>query len=735
MQERVRLWDEIVENEKNKYNNSEYKKEHNKIQVTVLLKSGDNDSTVERRLMDEVISGETAPIEIAKRCLPQTTIRQLIVARLHPYVPPHGQQKLETGLQDDNNGELWDLTRPLTKSCSVEFLTFDHPRGKEVFWHSSAHLLGCAMEQHLAHCNLQLCDGPPLVNNLRSGEAIPTHGGFFYEAHIGDESVKFGQQDFETLERRMKQISQAKHHFERIEVSREVARKMFSYNPFKQDIIDSIPEGESITLYRCGDLIDLCRGPHVPHTGMLKAFKLHKFSGAYWRGQEDGPTLHRVYGIAFPSADMLKRWEEKIEEAARRDHRAIGKNQALFTFHEHSPGSPFFQPHGTRVFLRLMEYMRSEYRKRGYEEVISPQVFDKELWQTSGHWQHYKDDMFIIENQHHGDGKHVPHPHGDHDHDAELMGVKPMNCPGHCLMFGSKLRSYRELPVRWADFSPLHRNELSGALSGLTRVRRFHQDDSHIFCTPNQVPEEIQQCLDFVQHVYSVFGFKVHLTLSTRPESFVGEIHLWDQAEAALKESLDSLGEPWEINEGDGAFYGPKIDIIVEDSLERRHQCATIQLDFQLPQRFGLKYQDKDGKLHTPVIIHRAILGSMERFMALLIEHIGGRWPFWLSPRQCIICPVSEKFRDYAHEVARKINESASNANAYFHVDVDETDHTLKKKIREAQVSQYNYIVVVGQQEMEANTLNLRKRDGEVVGTMNVEELMDIFHGHMKDLN
>lgn len=551
--------------------------------------------------------------------------------------------------------------------------------------------------------------------------------------------------------------------FERIVLTKQEALEMFADNPFKVQLISTkIPDGSFTTAYRCGPLIDLCPGPHVPTTGIIKAFEITKHSSSYWLGNVDNDVLQRVYGISFPDTKQMKAYLHMVEEAKKRDHRLLGQQQELFFFHELSPGSCFFLPHGTRVYNKLMEHIRNQYRVRGFNEVITPNMYNIDLWKISGHADHYLENMFtfVVEGQD--------------------FAVKPMNCPGHCILFDNRVRSYRELPMRIADFGVLHRNEISGALSGLTRVRRFQQDDAHIFCRSDQIKEEIAGALDFMQHTYGIFGFNFELDLSTRPEHALGDPKLWDRAEAMMKEALDAFGRPWKLNPGDGAFYGPKIDIKVFDALGRRHQCATIQLDFQLPVRFNLRYKASGGPnveendneeeenapnkkkkvdakaiaaamaekqgdgvkaqstnavsamvaharsgidilpegYERPVMIHRAVLGSVERFMAVLIEHTAGKWPFWLSPRQIAIVPVSLKFMDYARKVEKILHDAG------YYVDLDGSNSTMNKKIRAAQLAQYNFILVVGDQEAEANTVNIRTRDNVRHGTKTIDEFL-----------
>uniref|UniRef100_A0A8K9V3L2 threonine--tRNA ligase n=1 Tax=Oncorhynchus mykiss TaxID=8022 RepID=A0A8K9V3L2_ONCMY len=527
------------------------------------------------------------------------------------------------------NNSVWDLDRPLEENCSLQLLKFDDDEAKAVYWHSSAHIMGEAMERVYGGC---LCYGPPIEN------------GFYYDMFLDQEGVS--SNDFPCLENLCKKIIKEKQPFERLEIKKETLLEMFKYNKFKCRILNEKVTTPTTTVYRCGPLIDLCRGPHVRHTGKIKALKIHKNSSTYWEGKADMETLQRIYGISFPDPKMLKEWERFQEEAKNRDHRKLGREQDLFFFHDLSPGSCFFLPKGSYIYNSLVDFIRSEYRKRGFQEVVTPNIYNSKLWQTSGHWQHYSDNMFSFEVE------------------KEVFALKPMNCPGHCLMFDHRPRSWRELPLRMADFGVLHRNELSGALTGLTRVRRFQQDDAHIFCTMDQIEEEIKGCLDFLRTVYDCFGFSFKLNLSTRPEKFLGEPAVWDQAE--------------------------KIDIQIKDAIGRYHQCATIQLDFQLPIRFNLTFVSHDGDdKQRPVIIHRAILGSVERMIAILTENYGGKWPLWLSPRQVMVVPVGPTLDDYA----QKIRDDFHRGGLMTDIDCD-ASCTLNKKIRNAQLAQYNFILV-----------------------------------------
>ncbi|EOY00417.1 Threonyl-tRNA synthetase isoform 4 [Theobroma cacao] len=529
------------------------------------------------------------------------------------------------------NGVLWDMNRPLEGDCELKIFTFDSDEGRDTFWHSSAHILGQSLES-IYGC--KLCIGPCTTR----GE------GFYYDAFYGE--LGLNEDHFKQIEARALKAVAEKQPFERIEVTREQAIEIFSENNFKVEIINDLPADKTITVYRCGPLVDLCRGPHIPNTSFVKAFACLKASSAYWRGNKDRESLQRVYGISYPDQKRLKEYILQLEEAKKYDHRLLGTKQELFFCHPLSPGSWFFLPHGTRIYNKLMEFIRNQYWKRGYQEVKSPNMYNMNLWETSGHAANYKENMFLFEIE------------------KQEFGLKPMNCPGHCLMFQHRVRSYRELPLRLADFGVLHRNEASGALTGLTRVRRFQQDDAHIFCRESQ-----------------------------RPEKYLGDLATWERAEAALTEALNESGKPW-------------------------------QLDFQLPDRFKLEYSAEDeAKREKPVMIHRAILGSVERMFAILLEHYKGKWPFWLSPRQAIVCPVSAKSQDYAREVQEQIH------GAGYYVDVDLTDRKIQKKVREAQLAQYNYILVVGEEEMNTKQVSVRVRDKGDLTSMSIEGLLQ----HLKD--
>ncbi|QDZ20434.1 threonine--tRNA ligase [Chloropicon primus] len=587
------------------------------------------------------------------------------------------------------NGENWDIFRPLEGDCKLQIFTFDSPEGKYTYWHSTAHVLGEALELEYG---ADLTIGPPIEE------------GFYYDCFMGDKTLH--DEDREKLTKRIDGIIKEKQVFQRAVVTREEALHMFQENPFKVEVIEGLAEGSTITLYRNGPFCDLCRGPHVPDTGLIKSFQVNQMSRAHWRGDVENAPLNRVYGVSFPDKKLLKKYIHRIEEAKKRDHRVIGTKQDLFFFHTVSPGSCFFQPYGTRVYNKLLDFVKEKYWAYGYDEVTSPNIFHFDLWNTSGHAGHYKQNMFHF---------HV---------EKEEWGMKPMNCPGHCVLYSHRNHSFRELPLRYAEFGVLHRNEYSGALSGLTRVRRFVQDDAHIFCRKDQIGGEIKAYLNMFKEIYDTLGLDYDLALSTRPEGFLGDIKDWDEAETALTTCLNDWkaneGKRWTLNPEDGAFYGPKIDITVYDALGRSFQCATVQLDFQLPIRFGLKYMNSEGEKEPPVIIHRAIMGSFERMIAILTEHFAGKWPLWMSPKQIMVVPISSATNDYALQVKQSFHQ------AKFFVEADVRDLTMQKKVRDAQLNQFNYILVVGAQEQEHGTVNVRTRNNKVCGEKSISEVLEL---------
>lgn len=638
LQYRLGIWDQL----KKEYDASIAKKPRSPINITL------PDGAVK-----EAVSWETTPLDIA-RGISKSLSERIVSCKV--------------------NGTIWDLTRPFEEDASLQLLNFDDAEGKCVFWHSSAHVLGQAAERHFGS---NLCIGPDIEE------------GFFYEMGM-DRAVS--QADYAPLDTLAAQILKENQPFERLVITKDNLLKMFKHNKYKTTLIQSkVQDGSSTTAYRCGSLIDMCHGPHLPSTGRIKAFSITKNSSSYFLGNAENDSLQRIYGVSFPETKMMKEYKKFVEEAAKRDHRRLGVDQELFFFHQLSPGSCFFLPMGTRIYNTLVDLQRAEYKRRGFDEVVTPNMFNTKLWETSGHWQNYQENMFAF------------------DVEKESFALKPMNCPGHCLMFANRERSYRELPIRMADFGVLHRNEFSGALTGLTRVRRFQQDDAHIFCMLDQLHSEMNGCLDFLRHIYGIFGFEFSLKLSTRPEKYLGKIETWQMAEKMLENALNEFGHPWEVNPGDGAFYGPKIDITISDALRRKHQCATIQLDFQLPERFNLEYKtdNPESPYARPVIIHRAILGSVERMIAILIEHYAGKWPLWLSPRQIMIVPIAAAYKDYAAKLQTDFHSEG------FYVETDLSDMTLNKKIRTAQLAQWNFIFVVGEEEQKTGTVNVRARDDD----------------------
>ncbi|MCL5008983.1 MAG: threonine--tRNA ligase [Patescibacteria group bacterium] len=575
--------------------------------------------------------------------------------------------------------------------------------------HSLAHILASAVVEMFPQANLGV--GPVIEN------------GFYYDFLL---PRPITPEDLKKIEKRMRELVKQKLPFERQEMSTSEAKDFFrnAKQTFKVELIEDIEkfgttemdqiEGqagkpgaaekkvESVSLYKTGKFVDLCRGGHVENTSEIKtdAFKLDRFSGAYWRGDQKNSQMQRIYGLAFETKEELDAYLKMVEEAEKRDHRSLGPKLDLFMFHEYAPGIPFYLPKGSIVRNELEKFVRAVSYGPGYSEVRLPQLFDSELFKTSGHWEHYKDDMFILESE------------------GRTFGLKPMNCPGHMLLFKQGLYSYRDLPLRYAEMSTLYRNELSGTLSGLTRVRAFAQDDCHIFLAPEQVADEVAELLSRIQKIYAVFNMQVEdVALSTKPEKSLGTKEEWDTAEAALAEALKKAGWQYEINAGDGAFYGPKIDMRIRDALGRKWQLATIQLDFQMPQRFGLEYVAPDSSRKTPIVIHRALLGSFERFLAILIEHYAGAFPLWLSPVQVSILPISENQTAYAGEIKDKLLA----VNASWRMEVDARDESIGKKIREATMQKVPYQIILGQKEADAGVLSVRTREGEDLGQMNLE--------------
>ncbi|MFJ5743917.1 threonine--tRNA ligase [Bacillus cereus] len=569
------------------------------------------------------------------------------------------------------NDGLYDLRRKIEENAEVEIITIDSNEGVEIARHSAAHILAQAVKRLYGDINLGV--GPVIEN------------GFYYDMDLPS-SVNV--EDLRKIEKEMKKIINENIKIERVEVSREEAAKLFQEmnDRLKLELLEAIPSGESVTLYKQGEFVDLCRGPHLPFTGYLKAFQLTHVSGAYWRGDSNNQVLQRIYGVAFSSQKELEEYLHFVEEAAKRNHRKLGSELELFMFSEEAPGMPFYLPKGQMIRNELEAFLREIQKEYNYQEVRTPFMMNQEVWERSGHWGHYKDNMYFSEV------------------DNKSFALKPMNCPGHMLMFKNKLHSYRELPIRMCEFGQVHRHEFSGALNGLLRVRTFCQDDAHLFVTPKQIEDEIKSVMAQIDYVYKTFGFEYEVELSTRPEDSMGDDKLWEQAEAALENVLQSLNYKYRLNEGDGAFYGPKIDFHIKDALNRSHQCGTIQLDFQMPEKFDLNYIDENNEKKRPVVIHRAVLGSLDRFLAILIEHFGGAFPAWVASVQVKVIPVSNAVHEqYANEIALKL------AQAGVRVEQDARDEKLGYKIREAQMQKVPYVLVIGDKEMENVAVNVRK--------------------------
>lgn len=569
------------------------------------------------------------------------------------------------------NDGLYDLRRNIEENAEVEIVTIDSNEGVEIARHSAAHILAQAVKRMYGDINLGV--GPVIEN------------GFYYDMDLPS-SVNI--EDLRKIEKEMKKIINENIKIERVEVSREEAAKLFQEmnDRLKLELLEAIPSGESVTLYKQGEFVDLCRGPHLPSTGYLKAFQLTHVSGAYWRGDSNNQVLQRIYGVAFSSQKELEEYLHFVEEAAKRNHRKLGNELELFMFSEEAPGMPFYLPKGQMIRNELEAFLREIQKEYNYQEVRTPFMMNQEVWERSGHWGHYKDNMYFSEV------------------DNKSFALKPMNCPGHMLMFKNKLHSYRELPIRMCEFGQVHRHEFSGALNGLLRVRTFCQDDAHLFVTPKQIEDEIKSVMAQIDYVYKTFGFEYEVELSTRPEDSMGDDKLWEQAEAALENVLQSLNYKYRLNEGDGAFYGPKIDFHIKDALNRSHQCGTIQLDFQMPEKFDLNYIDENNDKKRPVVIHRAVLGSLDRFLAILIEHFGGAFPAWVAPVQVKVIPVSNAVHEqYANEIAHKL------AKVGVRVEQDARDEKLGYKIREAQMQKVPYVLVIGDKEMENGAVNVRK--------------------------
>ena len=583
------------------------------------------------------------------------------------------------------DGKLVDLSHRIDHDAQVAIVTDRDPEGLEIIRHSAAHLLAQAVKELFPEAQVTI--GPVIEN------------GFYYDF---DYKRPFTPEDLEKIEKKMVELAARDLPVERIEMPREEAIRFFKDQgeEFKARIIEDIPEGETISLYRQGDFIDLCRGPHVPSTGKIKAFKLMKLAGAYWRGDPKNPMLQRIYGTAWANKKDLKAYLNRLAEAEKRDHRRLGKQMDLFHTQEEAPGMIFWHDRGWRIYLAIQDYIRGLLRQHGYQEVHTPELIDRSLWEKSGHWEKFKDMMFTTESEN------------------RVYAIKPMNCPAHVQIYNQGLKSYRDLPLRLAEFGSCHRNEPSGTLHGLMRVRNFVQDDAHIFCTEDQIESEVSAFIDLVFQVYQDFGFDdVIVALSTRPEMRVGEEALWDKAEAALERCLNDKGLEWHHQPGEGAFYGPKIEFSLRDCLDRVWQLGTIQLDFSMPERLGASYVAEDGSKRTPVMLHRAILGSIERFIGILIEHYEGKLPLWLAPVQAVVLNITDRQADYAREVTQTL------AGKGLRVETDLRNEKIGFKIREHTLQRVPYLLVVGDRELENRTVAVRTLAGEDLGSLPIEEL------------
>ncbi|PKM52168.1 MAG: threonine--tRNA ligase [Firmicutes bacterium HGW-Firmicutes-7] len=583
------------------------------------------------------------------------------------------------------NGEVVDLRKEIDEDVELSIFTFNDEEGKKAFRHTASHVLAQAVKR--LYPNTKLAIGPAIDN------------GFYYDF---DREEAFTEEELNAIEKEMKKIVKEGLEIERFELPRKEAITLMSEmgEDYKVELIKDLPEDSKISFYKQGEFLDLCAGPHLMNTKAVKAFKLLSVAGAYWRGNENNKMLSRIYATAFAKKADQEAYLQMLEEAKKRDHRKLGKELELFALLDEGPGFPFFLPKGSILKNTLVDYWRDVHRKAGYMEISTPIILNKELWLRSGHWAHYKDNMYttII--------------------DEADFAVKPMNCPGSLLVYKTKQHSYRDLPIRMGELGLVHRHEMSGALHGLMRVRNFTQDDAHIYMLPEQIKDEIKGVIELIDQIYSVFGYKYKMELSTRPENSMGSDEDWDKATTALKEALDEKGLSYVVNEGDGAFYGPKIDFHLEDCLGRTWQCGTIQLDFQMPERFEIDYVGKDGEKHRPVMIHRVAFGSIERFIGILIEHFAGAFPTWISPVQVKILPISEKYHDYAHKVREKLND------ANIRVELDERAEKIGYKIREARMERVPYLLVVGQSEEEQGTVSVRSRAKGDEGVSSIDDFV-----------
>lgn len=582
------------------------------------------------------------------------------------------------------NGEVCDLRTPLEDDCQLEIITFDDIAGKKAYWHTVSHVLAQAVKRLFP--DTQLAIGPAIDN------------GFYYDFAF---SSPITEDDLPKIEAEMKKIAKENLAIERFELEPVDAEKELSGQIYKEELMaEHADKGEKISFYNQGEFTDLCAGPHLASTGLIKAFKLTSLTGAYWRGDSNKEMLTRIYGTAYPKQSMLDEYLTMLEEAKKRDHRKLGKELELFTILEEGPGFPFFLPKGMVLRNLLMDYWHEVHDKAGYSEIKTPIMLSRSLWENSGHWDHYKDNMYATKI------------------DEEDFAIKPMNCPGGMLVYKTKMRSYKDLPLRLAEIGLVHRHELSGALHGLMRVRCFHQDDAHIFMTPEQMKDEIQNVVRLIDSVYETFGFKYHIELSTMPEDHIGDEKTWDMATETLREAITELGYDYKINEGDGAFYGPKLDFHLTDCLGRTWQCGTIQLDFQMPERFQLEYTGADGQKHRPIMIHRVAFGSVERFIGILIEHFAGAFPMWLAPVQVKVIPIADRHHDKARELKEQF------AAAGLRCELDDRSEKVGYKIREAQLEKVPYMIVIGDKDIEGGVISVRHRKDGDLGQMTAEEFI-----------
>ncbi|HVE71697.1 MAG TPA: threonine--tRNA ligase [Thermoanaerobaculia bacterium] len=601
-----------------------------------------------------------------------------------------GKRLAKDAIAGKVNGKVVDVYAPVPDGAKVEIVTPKTEQGIDTIRHSTAHLMAMAVQE--LYPGTQVTIGPVIEH------------GFFYD--FGTDRP-FTEDDLRRIEEKMQEIVKRDLPVRREVWSREQAIEEFGKagERYKVEIIEGIPGDEDLSVYRQGEWFDLCRGPHVPSTGRLGAFKLLNVAGAYWRGSEKNAMLQRIYGTAWADKEQLEAYLKQVEEAKARDHRRLGKELDLFYFHPFAPGAAFWSPKGTTLYHQLAGFMREMVFENGYVEIKTPLLFNKGLWEISGHWGKYKENMFLV---------------WDSETEEHDFSLKPMNCPSHHLYYGMKKHSYRDLPLRLHTQDVLHRNELTGSLGGLTRVRQFAQDDAHIYCVEDDVPNEVRRFVEMLDRIYATFGLEYTAKFSTRPPQRIGDDALWDRAESLLRSALESLGRPFEIKEGEGAFYGPKIDFDVSDSIGRKWQLGTFQLDYNAPERFDLTYVGADNADHRPAVLHRAIYGSFERFIAILIEHFAGAFPFWLSPVQAAVLPLSEKFVDYANEVAAKLH------GAGVRVEVDDSNEKLGAKIRNAQLRKLPWMLIVGEKEASSDSVSLRKRTGGDQGSVAIEELMSM---------